>query len=50
MIYDSLDTLKEEYIKRSVFIVGYKENTYPYINNLINISFYFEKQKKINRI
>ena len=45
MIYDSLNTLKEEYIKRSVCNLGYEENTYPYLNKLINISFYFEKQK-----
>lgn len=45
MIYDLLNQLKEEYIKRSICNLGYEENTYPYLNKLINISFYFEKQK-----
>ena len=47
MIYDLLNPLKEEYIKRSICNLGYEENTYPYLNKLINISFYFEKQKNI---
>ena len=45
MIYDLLNQIKDEYKKRSICNLGYEENTYPYLNKLINISFYFEKQK-----
>ena len=45
MIYELLNPLKDELIKRTISNLGYEENTYPYLNKLINISFYFEKQK-----
>ena len=48
MIYELLNPIKDDYKKRSISNLGYEENTYPYLNKLINISFYFEKQKNRN--
>ena len=45
MIYDLLIPIKDEYKKKSIYNLGYEENSYPYLNKLINVSFYFEKQK-----
>ena len=47
MIYELLSPLKDEFKKRTICNLGYEENTYPYLNKLINISFYFEKHKTI---
>ena len=45
MVYELLNPLKDDLIIRTISSLGYEENTYPYLNKLINISFYFEKQK-----
>ena len=45
MVYELLNPLKDDLIIRTISNLGYEENTYPYLNKLINISFYFEKQK-----
>ena len=44
MIYNLLNPLNDEYKKKSMSNLGYEENTYPYLNKLINVSFYFEKK------
>ena len=45
MIYEYLHQINDEYKITSMVNLGYEENTYPYLHKLINVSFYFEKQK-----
>ena len=44
-IYELLTPLTDELKKKSMYNLGYEENTYPYLNRFFAISFYFDKQK-----
>ena len=45
LIYELMSTLSDELKKKSMCNLGYEENTYPYLNRFISVSFYFEKTK-----
>ena len=46
-VYELLAPLSDELKKKSMYNLGYEENTYPYLNRFISVSFYFEKQKVV---
>ena len=45
LMTEIMTPLNDELKKKCMFNLGYEENTYPYLNRFIAISFYFEKQK-----
>ena len=45
LLFELMAPLSDELKKKSMFNLGYEENTYPYLNRFFSISFYFEKQK-----
>ena len=47
LIYDLLTPLSDELKKKSMSNLGYEENTYPYLNRFVSVSFYFEKNKGV---
>ena len=49
MMYELMTPLSDELKKKCMINLGYEENTYPYLNRFVAISFYFEKQKNSNK-
>ena len=45
MMYELMSPLNDDLKKKCMFNLGYEENTYPYLNRFVAVSFYFEKQK-----
>ena len=45
LMYELMSPLNDELKKKCMLNLGYEENTYPYLNRFLSISFYFEKQK-----
>ena len=49
LMYELMAPLNDELKKKCMFNLGYEDNTYPYLNRFVAISFYFEKQKNSNK-